>query len=254
MGLHWRRPFARLPRRSGVDRHGIHPVPSHRNGLAAERARDARDRRGARRRRHPDEQGGRAFHVRFHSGELQSADGRQRGGRLALHPGRQERAPSAGIAHPRSRRALHRARDQGRPRHAARRRVSRYFLDQKTAAERGGTHQAQTAEHVPPVQTTGRRRHHEGSDGGRPDHALHHGRSAGRCRYPDVECARAFRGRRMRRRDQRRQSTRRQFALRPLGFRETGRRVRGQVRARAIVRRNRPVGREESGGGSPPAL
>ena len=86
------------------------------------------------------------------------------------------------------------------------------FLDiswiKKQLAERGGTHQAQAAEHVSPVQTAGRRRHHEGGDGGRPDHALHHGRSAGRCRYPDVERARAFCRRRMRRRDQRRESAR----------------------------------------------
>ena len=49
----------------------------------------------------------------------------------------------------------------------------------------------QAAEHVSPVQTTGRYRHHAGTDGGRPDDALRHGRDPGRCRHPDVARARA---------------------------------------------------------------
>ncbi len=50
----------------GTDRHGIHPVPSHRHGLAAERARDSGHRRRARRRRRLAQQGRPALHVRRH--------------------------------------------------------------------------------------------------------------------------------------------------------------------------------------------
>ena len=63
-----------------------------------------------------------------------SSDRRQRGGRLALHAGRQERAPAARAADARPRRALHRARGQGGPRQPARRRLPRHRLDQGAAA------------------------------------------------------------------------------------------------------------------------
>ena len=53
------------------------------------------------------------LHVRRHPGQLPQPDRRQRGRGLALHPGRQERAPSARAAHPRPRRPLHHARGQG---------------------------------------------------------------------------------------------------------------------------------------------
>ena len=59
-----------------------------------------------------------------------AADRRQRGRRLAIHAGRQERAPPAGAADARPRGALHQSRSQGRPRQPARRRVSRHRLDQ----------------------------------------------------------------------------------------------------------------------------
>ena len=49
----------------------------------------------------------------------------------------------------------------------ARRRVPRHRVDQGEAAGRRGAHQAQAAEHVPPVQGAGRPRHHEGADGSR---------------------------------------------------------------------------------------
>ena len=69
-------------------------------------------------------------------GQLQAADRRRRGGRLALHAGRQERAPSAGAADARPRRALHHARGEGRPRQPARRRVPRHRVDQGEDPER----------------------------------------------------------------------------------------------------------------------
>ena len=73
-------------------------------------------------------------HVRRHPGQLQEPDGRQRGRRLALHAGRQDRPPSAGAADARPRRALHHARGQGRPRQPARRRVPRHRVDQGEAS------------------------------------------------------------------------------------------------------------------------
>jgi succinate dehydrogenase / fumarate reductase flavoprotein subunit len=56
--------------------------------------------------------------------KAQTADNEEEG--LALHSGRQERAPAAGVVDARSRRALHRARDQGRAGDSAWRRV---YLD-----------------------------------------------------------------------------------------------------------------------------
>ena len=72
------------------------------------------------------------------------------------------------------------------PRQPARRRLPRHFLDQGQDPQRAGAHQAETAQHVPPVQGAGRHRHHQGADGGRPDDALRHGRRARRCRNADV--------------------------------------------------------------------
>ena len=54
---------------------------------------------------------------------LSRTDRRQRRRRLAIYPGRQGRAAAAGAADARPRQPLHRARDQGRPRQSARRRV-----------------------------------------------------------------------------------------------------------------------------------
>ena len=77
LGRHRRRPRAGLPRRRRADRHGVHPVPSDRDGLAAQRARHPRHRRRARRRRRPQEQRGPPLHVRRHPRQLQAADGRR---------------------------------------------------------------------------------------------------------------------------------------------------------------------------------
>jgi succinate dehydrogenase / fumarate reductase flavoprotein subunit len=49
-----------------------------------------------------------------------------------------------------------------------------------------GAHQAQAAEHVPPVQGARGPRHHQDADGGRADDALHHGRHPRRRRLADV--------------------------------------------------------------------
>ena len=105
--------------------------------------------------------------------------------------------------------------------------------------ERRGTHQAQAAEHVSPVQTAGRHRHHAGADGGRPDDALRDGRNPRRFRHADVARARLVCGGRMRGGNQRRESAWRQFAFRSFGFRKTRRRIRGEIREGEFVRRNR---------------
>ena len=91
----------------------------------------------------------------------QTADNPEEG--LALHAGRQERAPPARAADPRPRRPLHHARGQGRPRQPARRRLPRHRVDQGEASERRGAHPAEAAEHVSPVQGAGRHRHHRRS-------------------------------------------------------------------------------------------
>ena len=230
LGRHRRRPRAGVSRRRRADRHGVHPVPSDRDGLAAERARHSRDRRRARRRRRPQEQRRPPLHVRRHPGQLQAADGLRSGRRLALHAGRQERPPSAGAADARPRGALHQPRGQGGARLSARRRVPRHRLDQGEAQGLRGAHQAQAAEHVPPVQGAGGPRHHEGADGGRADHALHHGRHPRGRRHADVDDSRPVRRGRVRVGHQRRQPARRQLAVGPDRVRQARRRVRGRVR------------------------
>ncbi len=243
LGGHRRRPRARLSRRRGSDRHGVRAVPSDRDGVAAERPGHPRDRGRPRRRRRAAQQQRRALHVRGHPRELQEPDRRQRGRRLAVHAGRQDRPPAARAAHPRPRRPLHRPGDQGGARQPARRRVPRHLVDQGEAAERRGAHQAQAAEHVPPVQAAGRHRHHEGADGDRPDDALHHGRRARERRDADVVGRGVVRRRRVRVRDQRRQPARRQFAV---GHRRV-REARGRVRR--DLREGAHAGRAERGAG-----
>ncbi len=136
LGVHGRRDGARLRRGRRAHRHGVRAVPSHRDGLAAGRPGDPRDRGRARRRRNPDEQARRALHAALRPGEDGPLDARRRGAR-DLHRG------------------------QGRPRHRARRRLPRHL------AEAGRLRQAQAPEHVPPVPGARRRGHHERADGGR---------------------------------------------------------------------------------------
>ena len=114
VGGHGRRARAGLSRRRRAHRHGVRAVPPHRHGVAAEREGHSRDRGRARRRRRAEEQRRPPLHVRRHPGQLQAADrlGRRRG--LALHAGRQVGAAPAGAADPRSRRALHQSRGEGR--------------------------------------------------------------------------------------------------------------------------------------------
>ena len=84
-----------------------------------------------------------------------------------------------------------RARGARRPRHAARRRVSRYRLAPHARGD-----QEEAAQHVSPVQGAGRRRYHDGADGSRPDVPLHDGRRARERRNAGIDRARLVRGRR----------------------------------------------------------
>ena len=216
----------------------FHPTgmiwPPSVRGILVTGGRARRGRRAAQQRRQ-------AVHVRQHPRQLQAADGRQRGGGLALHAGRQGRPPPARAAHARPRGAHDRARGEGGTRLAARRR----FLDISWIKERlpngARAHQEEAPEHVPPVQAARGHRHHEGADGDRPDDALRHGRHPRRRRYADVHRAGAVRLRRVRGRTARREPARRQLAVRPAGVRQARRRVRGGVRARrtATVTRGR---------------
>src|SRR5207302_746909 len=91
-------------------------------------------------------------------------------------------------------------------------------------------YKAQTAEHVSPVQATGRHRHYRASDGSRADNALHHGRDSCRSRHANVAPTWFVRRGRMRGRHQRREPARWKFAFRSFGFWETRRRIRGEIR------------------------
>ena len=105
-------------------------------------------------------------------------------------------------------------------------------------------HHPPAARHVPPVPRAGRRRHHQGADGGRPHLPLHDGRRPGRRRDPGVHRARAVRRGRGGRRAARRQPPGRQLAVGPAGVRPAGRAARGRVRGRARPRRPASTPRE----------
>ena len=223
LGVHRRRLRAGLRRGRRSDGHGVHPVPPDRDGLAAVGEGHPGDGGGARRGRRPAQQGRQALHVRRHPRQLQSADRRQRGRGLEVHPGGQELAPPARAAHPRPRGAQDHERGARGARQPARRRVPGHRLDQGAHPQGGRAHQEEAPQHVPPVQGAGGHRHHRGAHGGRPDHPLHDGRRARRRRLADVDGAGPVRGGRVRRRASRRQSPGRKLAVGPAGVRQAGR-------------------------------
>ena len=128
---------------------------------------------------------------------------------------------------------------QGRPRQPARRRLSRYRLDQEEAAERarrissGSCRACTTSSRNWPTSTSPRSRWKSGR---------RRTTSWAACAWtPTRRCrrARAVRGGRVRRRHARREPAGRQLALRPAGVRQTGRRVRGEIRQGEPARRDR---------------
>ena len=110
-------------------------------------------------------------------------------------------------------RAIH-TRGEGGSRQPARRRLPRHLL----APQRRG-HQAEAPGDVPPVQGAGRRRHHQGADGGRADGALHDGRHPRRPGDAGVAHQGPLRRRRVRGGDARREPPRRQLAVGPARLR-----------------------------------
>ena len=103
---------------------------------------------------------------------------------------------------------------------------------------------AQAAVHVPPVQGAGRRRHHQGADGGRPGPALRDGRGRGGRGLRRGAGARAVRGRGGLRRHARLQPAGRQLAVGPAGVRP----ARGRGR-RGLPGRHRGAAGGLGGGG-----
>ena len=89
LGRHGRRPRAGVSCRRRAHRHGVHPVPSDRDGLAAQRQGHPRHRGRARRGRRAEEHRRTSVHVRRHPRQLQAADGVRPGRGLALHARRQ---------------------------------------------------------------------------------------------------------------------------------------------------------------------
>ena len=199
LGIHRRRPHARLRRRRRAAGHGVRPVPSDGDDLAAERAGHPGDRRRARRGRRPAQQQGRAASCSTTSPRTthQTAKNPEEGWRYCQGDKNAHRPARAADARPR--RPLHPARGQRGPRQPARRRLPRHLLDQGEDRPTRAEHiKQEAAQHVPPVQGAGRHRHHEGADGGRPDDALHHGRRARGCRHADVDACRGCSLRRVR--------------------------------------------------------
>ena len=126
---------------------------------------------------------------------------------------------------PRRGRPRDQLRGEGRARLTARRGVPRY----RQQAQRGRDLEAAAVD-VPPVQGTGRRRHHQGANGGRPDLSLRdgwrRGRPGHRRRGPGARAVRRGRGRG---RHARLEPARRQLAVGSARVRPSGRRGRGRV-------------------------
>ncbi len=201
LGIHRRRHCAGLRRRRGIDRHGVRAVSSHRHGLAAERDGNSRDRRRARRRRHPDEQGRQAFHVRFDipdNYKAQTADNEEEGWRYCQGDKNARRPPEL-LTRDHVARCIVREIKEGRGSpHGG------VFLDIawiKASIPNSAEHIKRKLpsmyhqfKQLADIDITQR------ADGGRADDALRDGRDPRGCGHADVECARAVRGGRMRRR------------------------------------------------------
>ena len=180
--------------------HGVRAVPSHRHGLAAQRARHPRHRRRARRGRRAAQQRRPAASCSTTSRRTtssQTADNEEEGWRYTQGDKNARRPPEL-LTRDHVARCIIREVKAGRGSpHGG------VFLDIAWIKEKlpnaRRAHQEEAAQHVSPVQAAGRHRHHQGADGDRPDHALHDGRRARRWRHADVDGARPVRRRRVRR-------------------------------------------------------
>ena len=202
VGVHRRRPCARLRGGRRADRHGVRPVPPHRDGVAA-RASSACS--------SPRPCAARAASCATRAASA-SWSATTRSGWSS------RRATSS------------RARSTPRSRRAAARRTAASSSTSRTCG--ADDRAAQAAEHVRPVHGARRRRHHARADGGRPDLPLLHGRHPRRRRDRREHGAGPVRRRRVLGRDERRQPARRQLALGPARVRQARRRARGAARRR----------------------
>ena len=187
------------------DQHGVRPVPSDRDGLAAERARASWSPSGARRRRRPAQLRGQAVHVRLHPRRLPGAvRARPRRRRDRWYTDQDKQPPPArsccpatrwpGPSTPRSRPGA------GHPHGGV-------FLDIAVAAARRRTSASKLPsmyhqfKELADVDITA------GADGGRADLPLHDGRHRGGPRHGSRRArARPVRRRRGRRRHARRRT------------------------------------------------
>ena len=162
-----------------ADQHGVRAVPPDRHGLAAVGEGAAGHRVGARRRRHP-------ARTPRASGSC-STTSRSSSRRRRPTP---RRRPTAGTTTRRTtagrpsccRVTRSPGRSTPRSRPAAGSPHGGIFLDIASRRD-AGVHPQAAAVDVPPVQGAGRRRHHRGADGDRPDLPLRDGRRRGRRRH-----------------------------------------------------------------------
>ena len=192
LGVHRRRPHARVRRRRRPDGHGVRAVPPDRHGLAAERAGHPGDRRACAARAASCATRKAAASCSTTSPRTTRArppDNEEEGWRYTQGDKNARRPPEL-LTRDHVARCIMREVKAGRGSpHGG------VFLDIAWIKARlpnaRRAHQAQAAEHVPPVQAARRHRHHDGADGGRADDALRHGRRARRRRHADVDACRA---------------------------------------------------------------
>ena len=228
LGVHRRRARAGAAGRGQAAEHGVRAAAPDRDGVAALGARAAGHRVGARRRRRAAQLRGQAVHVQLRARRVPRPvrGDRGGGGPLVRRPGPQPAAARA--AAPGRGGPVDQLRGQGGPRLAARR-----GLPGHRVPAAGRVHPEAAAVHVPPVQGAGRRGHHQGADGDRPDLPLRDGRGRGGPGHRGGLGARPVRGRRGVRRHARVEPAGRQLPVRPAGLRPAVRARRGRVRVGA---------------------
>ena len=241
-----------LRRRRRTDRHGVHPVPSDRDGLAAERPGHPGDRGRARR-------GRRACATTRASASCSTTS------RRTTRRRRPTTTEEGWLLRARARSS--RATRSRPPELLTRDHVARCIV-REVKEGRGSPHggvfldwtfpwiksqgRFNAAEHIKKKLPSMYHQFKElgdiditkRADGGRPDDALHHGRRARRCRHADVaDDSGPVRLRRMCGGHQRGQPPGRQLAVRPAGVRQACRRIRGQVREGARRRQRSTASR-----------
>ncbi len=174
LGIHRRRPHPRLRRRRRADRHGVHPVPSHRHGLAAERHAASWS---------PKASAAKAACLRNSNGERfmfgdipdnykpQTADNEEEGFLYVLGEKFQDkdsRRPPELLTRDHVARCIVREVKEGRgsPHGGVFLELDTFaqWMKKRESSFNAAEHwKKKAAEHVPPVQGTGQRRHHQDS-------------------------------------------------------------------------------------------